>query len=340
MKFIREIVMAATTVATTQTTNPVTTSGVRSFEVGAEITDTTPADFTFTSGTAEVQTFTFPAKAGATDGDYIEFFDASGTAWAVALDVDGVAAGAPTGAIWTAVAAARKSNCDISATTTAASVAAAVELCVDALTGVTAVIVTDDSAANGTMTFTQVESGNATTAVPKNTDDTGAGSITQATTTPGVAGNVSVSGDLITAADHGMTTGGKITALTTDGSLPTGISGATAYYPIVVSTSTFKLATSQANALAGTNVNITAIGSGTQTVDVAATIAGTMKLQKNVESSDGTDLWIDVPSSSTTIDDADDLSWSLSNVAYSEVRGVLTITSGEISATVYANGKD
>lgn len=54
--------------------------------------------------------------------------------------------------------------------------------------------------------------------------------------------------------------------LTTSGTLPGGLATATNYYVIVVSGTTFKLATSYANAVAGTAIDITTAGTGTQTV--------------------------------------------------------------------------
>lgn len=54
--------------------------------------------------------------------------------------------------------------------------------------------------------------------------------------------------------------------LTTTTTLPAGLSLATDYYVIRVSDTTFKLATSYANAIAGTAINITDAGTGTHTV--------------------------------------------------------------------------
>lgn len=54
--------------------------------------------------------------------------------------------------------------------------------------------------------------------------------------------------------------------LTTTTTLPAGLATATDYYVIKVSDSTFKLATSYANAVAGTAINITDAGTGTHTV--------------------------------------------------------------------------
>lgn len=54
--------------------------------------------------------------------------------------------------------------------------------------------------------------------------------------------------------------------LTTTTTLPAGLATATDYYVIKVSDTTFKLATSYANAVAGTAINITDAGTGTHTV--------------------------------------------------------------------------
>jgi hypothetical protein len=55
--------------------------------------------------------------------------------------------------------------------------------------------------------------------------------------------------------------------LTTSGTLPGGLATATDYYVIKVSDTTFRLATSFANASAGTQINITDAGTGTHTVN-------------------------------------------------------------------------
>lgn len=55
--------------------------------------------------------------------------------------------------------------------------------------------------------------------------------------------------------------------LTSSGTLPAGLSLATDYYVIKVTDTTIKFATSYANAVAGTNVNITDAGTGTHTIN-------------------------------------------------------------------------
>lgn len=54
--------------------------------------------------------------------------------------------------------------------------------------------------------------------------------------------------------------------LTTTTTLPSGLATATDYYVIRISDSTFRLATSYANAVAGTQIDITSAGTGTHTV--------------------------------------------------------------------------
>lgn len=340
MQFLYKTLLSLTTVALGQNTDAINIEKYDNADVSAVITAANPANKTFDTGVYEVQTFTFEAKADVDDGDYVRFYDSSGTAWAVALDKDGVAAGKPTGAIWTAIAAAKKANCDISGATSAADVAAAVELCVDGITGLTAVITTDDTAADGTMTFTQVAPGPTTDPTPKNTGDTTAGGILAVETTAGVATEVSVSANTVTVPAHGYATGMKISGLTTTGTLPAGLALATVYYAIVVDANTLKFATSQANALAGTAVDITGYGSnaGTHTITVETTVAGSVKLQKNYGPY-GSDLWFDVASSSQNFSGSTVLNWAISNVAYRGLRAVVTTTSGTVTAVVYLQAK-
>jgi hypothetical protein len=64
--------------------------------------------------------------------------------------------------------------------------------------------------------------------------------------------------DLLTKADHGLVTGQPVLVAFASGF--TGLTTGTTYYAIRVSSSTFKVATSYANAVAGTAINITADG--------------------------------------------------------------------------------
>jgi hypothetical protein len=64
---------------------------------------------------------------------------------------------------------------------------------------------------------------------------------------------------------------GEAVALTTTGTLPAGLS-ATTYYVIDTGNHSYYLATSKANALAGTHVDITGLGSGTHTLNSASEV--------------------------------------------------------------------
>ena len=71
---------------------------------------------------------------------------------------------------------------------------------------------------------------------------------------------------VVTLASHGFQTGDMIYLTTTNAQLPTGLSQNTIYYVINVTTSTFRLATSAANAAAGTAINTSGTQSGTHTL--------------------------------------------------------------------------
>lgn len=132
----------------------------------------------FTATDAEVQTLTFPTKAGADDGDSVIITDGDGTTWGLALDKTGLAAAEPTYDAWVDLPAGNKVYLDISGGTTAASVAALVETALNGLTGFTAAVVTDDTAADGTMTLTMQTAGYAADPAPLNAVGDDVGTIT------------------------------------------------------------------------------------------------------------------------------------------------------------------
>ena len=89
--------------------------------------------------------------------------------------------------------------------------------------------------------------------------------------------------DIVTAAGHGMYTGQKI-RVSSAGTLPAGIVAATDYYAIVLSSSTFKLAASLVDALAGTPViDITDAGTGIHTFTRQTSYARADKLSIGVD---------------------------------------------------------
>lgn len=76
---------------------------------------------------------------------------------------------------------------------------------------------------------------------------------------------LSQAGGTLTITGHGLHTGDGPVQLTTTGSLPTGLSTLTNYWVIKIDANTIALATSLANALAGTVIVLSSNGSGTNT---------------------------------------------------------------------------
>lgn len=81
--------------------------------------------------------------------------------------------------------------------------------------------------------------------------------------------------NIATVAAHGLETGdGPIKVANSGGALPGGLSASTEYFVIKLDANTFKFATSRANAVASTSVDLTSDGTGTQTLsDVPAATA-------------------------------------------------------------------
>lgn len=93
--------------------------------------------------------------------------------------------------------------------------------------------------------------------------------------------NVNTATDVLTSsAAHGFATGTPVT-LSAGGTAPTGLTSGTVYYVINTGASTFKLATTAANASAGTAIDITAAGSGTNTFTYTYAV------------SDNDEIWLD-----------------------------------------------
>lgn len=85
---------------------------------------------------------------------------------------------------------------------------------------------------------------------------------------------------------------------TTSTTLPTGISAATDYFVVPVTSSTYRVATSLANALAGTVVAYTNTGTGDQTATPVAIASASIYLEG---SSDNQQTWSTIPNSTQTI---------------------------------------
>lgn len=91
-------------------------------------------------------------------------------------------------------------------------------------------------------------------------------SLTQADIVFDSAADIDAGTEVFTENSHGLQTGDGPFQFTTSNTLPSGLALATDYYIIRVDANTLKLATSRANALAGTNLLIASTGTGNQTM--------------------------------------------------------------------------
>lgn len=288
--------------------------------VQADYTNVAPAAKTFVSGLAEVDTVTLPAFAGFTDRDYVVVYTAAGVSYAVYGDKTGTSI-APTGAAY--LAATYKVKANISSDTTATNVCDRFRTAFNSLTGFTAAITTSGTS---TLILTQVSKGVTTNPVPKNFDDSGAGAITVAETTPGVTTTVDQTNNYITITAHPYVTGTKA-ALTTTTTLPTGLS-VTNYWIVKIDANTIGLSTSLALATAGTLVDITGDGVGTHTLTPTTAAGNVFKMQKSNDSV----TWTDISSMTVTSDTATLSTWfEIANPTYKYIKLLYTPAAGQAS---------
>lgn len=151
---------------------------------------------------------------------------------------------------------------------------------------------------------------------------------------------INVTTDKITSALHGLTLGLAVRFDKVSGTTPTGLTDKTTYYAIPVDTNNFKLATSQANALAGTAVDITAItGSGSFTLTpVPLTGTPSFKWQYSNDNVNFSDVAV----SSVTMTSLAPAStiWDFGAVNYRFLRlNVVAPTKGGISLVVTGVGR-
>lgn len=145
--------------------------------------------------------------------------------------------------------------------------------------------------------------------------------------------------DICTKVAHLFLTGLKVQVSNSGGALPTGLSAATDYFVIKIDADTFYLATSLVNALAGTRIDITGAGTGTQTVTPTALAGASVKLQGCLDDAiSASSVFTDVPifasgdtSKSQAITATANLSISDIDPSYCWVRAYYTLTAGQLS---------
>ena len=147
-----------------------------------------------------------------------------------------------------------------------------------------------------------------------------------------VDGDVTVGTDNIAETAHTFLTGLK-GQLTTTGTLPTGLATGTDYWVIKVDDDNFKLASSLANAQAGTAVDITAAAGGGTHTFTATSLSGTIKLQASNTDSTFRDV------AGSTIQLTSDTShlYNVFDIQYRFGRAAVTISSGQITINADIN---
>lgn len=140
--------------------------------------------------------------------------------------------------------------------------------------------------------------------------------------------------DNITITAHGYVTGLKGQASSTT-TLPAGLSGSTDYYVIVVDANTIQLATSLANAQAGTQIDVTDAGTGTHTFTATA-LSGSVKLQSSNDNSN----WVDVANTSTNYTASGSIMFDVADPGYKYVRPSFTHTAGQADIETIITGRD
>lgn len=139
--------------------------------------------------------------------------------------------------------------------------------------------------------------------------------------------------DLITTATTaGLYTGLAVT-VTTAGVLPTGLATSTTYYIVYVANNVFGFATTRANALAGTLINLTAAGSGTSTVVPTALAGASVTVQGSFDYAQGAESpnWFDVPNTETAISATGAFVTEIDYLRYGSYRLNIEMTSGMIT---------
>lgn len=137
--------------------------------------------------------------------------------------------------------------------------------------------------------------------------------------------------DICTKNNHGFYTGLKV-QVSSDGTLPAGLSAGTDYFVIVGTANTFALSDTYAHAIAGTNiVNITDAGTGTHTITPTPIAGCSCKLECSI---DGID-YDDVTSGAVSITADIDKVLNFDGVYYKYVRAVFAITAGQVELKAY-----
>lgn len=148
-----------------------------------------------------------------------------------------------------------------------------------------------------------------------------------------LAAAVDATANTLTKTSHGFVTGLK-GQMTTSSALPGGLATTTDYFVVKIDADTFKLASSLANAEAGTVIDITTQGTGTHTFTATTSTGNVCKLQ---HSNDGTN-YKDLGSYTATIaTSASSDIWRVGDVSdIGYIKVLYTPSAGQIALKVVA----
>lgn len=146
-------------------------------------------------------------------------------------------------------------------------------------------------------------------------------------TTPASGAFTAATSDICTKTAHGMKTGLKVQVSNSGGALPAGLAALTDYWVIYLSANTFSLASSLANAIAGTAVDITDTGTGTHTVAPIAISGGKFLLQGSMDNSN----FADVQELFAYVSETNNFGLKAENPGWKYIRARYELTSGQIS---------
>ena len=147
-----------------------------------------------------------------------------------------------------------------------------------------------------------------------------------------VAADVNITPDnSITIPAHGLSTGLKVVLSGTN--LPAGLVAGT-YYVIVLDEDTIQLATSLANAVAGTEVTITTQGT---TADAALTPDALAGIVVKLQMSNDGEHFTDIAGDSVTVGASGSVLWDLGVVTFRVLRVSVAASSGAIDLTLNFN---
>jgi hypothetical protein len=140
---------------------------------------------------------------------------------------------------------------------------------------------------------------------------------------------VNATANTLTLTAHGYYTGLKGQISINAGSLPTGLTGSTDYFVIVVDANTVQLASSLANALAGTAIDLEDQGTADKTLTFTPTAlaGGVCHLEGSLDKVN----WFDIASKTFNITASGSSFLDIVDAAYMYVRANVTVTAGQLT---------